>query len=139
MTTIGLVGCAGQKLQRPAPARDLYVSQLFRKTSAYVERHCDAWYILSAKHGLVHPDTVLEPYNVRLGDVKTGPPVWGWAKNVTEQLNDTLADVDDPHLLVLAGEQYRTILRLTDLPFEVPMKGLGIGEQLGWLTRELAA
>uniref|UniRef100_UPI0038B36EF6 DUF6884 domain-containing protein n=1 Tax=Agromyces humi TaxID=1766800 RepID=UPI0038B36EF6 len=51
MTKIGLVGCAAQKLRRPAPARDLYVSQLFRKSSAYVEWNCDAWFILSAKHG----------------------------------------------------------------------------------------
>ncbi|WP_328596834.1 riboflavin synthase, partial [Agromyces humi] len=42
---------AAQKLRRPAPARDLYVSQLFRKSSAYVEWNCDAWFILSAKHG----------------------------------------------------------------------------------------
>ncbi|MET1087465.1 MAG: DUF6884 domain-containing protein [Arthrobacter sp.] len=33
--TVGLVGCASQKLQRPAPARELYASQLFRKASAY--------------------------------------------------------------------------------------------------------
>jgi hypothetical protein len=65
--TVGLVGCAARKLQGPAPARELYVSQLFRKASAYAEATCDRWYILSAKHGLVHPDTVLEPYDVRLG------------------------------------------------------------------------
>ena len=33
--TDGLVGCASQKLKRPAPARELYVSKLFKKTSAY--------------------------------------------------------------------------------------------------------
>jgi hypothetical protein len=48
--------------------------------------------------------------------------------------------------VILAGEQYRSITHL-DLaahggdnmpwPFEVPMQGLGIGEQLAWLTREL--
>lgn len=30
---VGLVGCASAKLQRPAPARKLYVSQLFKKAS----------------------------------------------------------------------------------------------------------
>ncbi|MBT2549736.1 hypothetical protein J7I85_15680 [Arthrobacter sp. ISL-65] len=58
---VGLVACASQKLQRPAPARDIYVSQLFRKASAYAEKTWDRWYVLSAKHGLVRPDTVLEP------------------------------------------------------------------------------
>lgn len=41
--TMGLVGCASQKLKRPAPARGLYVSQLFKKASAYAELTCDRW------------------------------------------------------------------------------------------------
>lgn len=53
--TVGLVGCTSQKLKRPAPARELYVSSLFKKASAFAERSCDRWYVLSAKHGLLHP------------------------------------------------------------------------------------
>lgn len=136
MTVIGLVGCAAQKLSRPAAAKDLYVSQLFRKSAAYVESHSDRWYVLSAKHGLVAPDTVLEPYDTRLGH-KNGPPIWDWASRVAEQLAEATADDEAPELLVLAGEQYRTLLRRTTLPARVPMEGLGIGQQLGWLTEAL--
>jgi hypothetical protein len=50
--TVGLVGCASQKLRRPVPARELYVSQLFKKASAYAEATCDRWYVLSAMHEL---------------------------------------------------------------------------------------
>ena len=139
MTRIGLVGCASQKLHRPAPARELYVSQLFRKASAYAEQTCDQWFILSALHGLVHPDTVLEPYNLRLGDKKNGPLIWPWAEAAAKQIEEAVADVDDPQLIILAGEQYQTIRWRTELPVEIPMKGLGIGQQLGFLTRELAA
>ncbi|HWL78028.1 DUF6884 domain-containing protein [Microbacterium sp.] len=139
MTRIGLVGCAAQKLQRPAPARDLYVSQLFRKASAYAQATCDVWFILSAKHHLVHPDEVLDPYNVRLGDKVTGPPIWDWATETARQIEEAAAAFDDPHLVVLAGEQYQTIRWRTTLPIDIPMKGLGIGEQLGFLTRELNA
>lgn len=32
--TVGLIGCASQKLKRPAPGRELYVSQLFKTASA---------------------------------------------------------------------------------------------------------
>lgn len=133
MTRIGLVGCASQKRTRPAPARVLYVSALFRKASEYAEATCDRWYVLSAKHGLVHPDEVLAPYNVKLG-TKAGPPIWDWADRVAGQLHETLAGVEDPHLVVLAGEQYRTVLRRVDYPHEVPMEGLMLGEQLRWLT-----
>lgn len=136
--TVGLVGCASQKLQRPAPARELYVSQLFRKASAYAEATCDRWYILSAKHGLVHPDTILEPYDVRLGtNHRTTPPIHQWADTVRGQLDTELAGLKDVTLVALAGEQYRTALLHSTWPYEVPMKGLGIGQQLGWLTARL--
>jgi hypothetical protein len=136
---VGLVGCASQKLQRPAPARELYVSQLFRKASAYAEATCDRWYILSAKHGLVHPDTVLKPYDVRLGtNHPSTPPIRQWADRVREQLDTELAALNDVTLITLAGEQYRTAVRGVPWPVEVPMQGLGIGQQLGWLTGRLA-
>ncbi len=138
MTTIGLVGCAAAKLSRPAPARDLYTSQLFRKASAYAEANSDHWYILSAKHGLVSPDQMLEPYDMKLGH-KSGPPIWDWACMVRDQLETELWRIGEPlaELLVLAGEQYRTFLRMGNWPARVPMDGMGIGQQLGYLTKEL--
>ena len=136
MTTIGLVGCAAAKLQRPAPARDLYVSQLFKKAATYADQHSDRWYVLSAKYGLVAADDEIEPYDAKLGH-KSGPPIWDWAQDVAAQLRVALLDDTDIELLVLAGEQYRTCLRFVDYPARVPMEGMGIGQQLGYLTREL--
>lgn len=136
--TIGLVGCASQKLQRPAPARELYISTLFRKASAYAELTCDRWYVLSAKHGLVRPDDVIEPYDVRLG-AKTSPYVRAWAARVQGQLSEELKGMERVTLVVFAGEQYRTLLQGSAWSYEVPLKGLGIGQQLGWLTGKLPA
>ena len=56
---IALVACVSRKTPGPLPAQDLYVSDWFRKASAYARRVADEWYILSAKHGLVSPDTVI--------------------------------------------------------------------------------
>jgi hypothetical protein len=96
---VGLVGCASAKLSQPAPARELYTSPLFRKASAYAEATCTRWYVLSAKHGLVAPDAILEPYNVKLGratrDPETdAPPIHAWAQSVRDQLAAELADAD---------------------------------------------
>ncbi|HWO69164.1 MAG TPA: hypothetical protein VNP94_00195, partial [Actinomycetota bacterium] len=44
---IGLVGCVKSKRARPAPARDLYTSPLFRGARRFVERSCDRWFVLS--------------------------------------------------------------------------------------------
>ena len=131
---IGLVGCASQKLQRPAPARDLYVSSLFRKASAYAEQECDRWYILSAKHGLVHPDDVLEPYDIKLG-TKAAGPFAAWGAKVKIQLAEREGvEVD---LLALAGGQYVNFFYFTPWTVHDPMKGMGIGQRLQFLTNAL--
>jgi hypothetical protein len=67
---VGLVGCVKSKQSQAAPARELYVSPLFRGRRAWVERTCDRWFILSAKHGLVEPDRVLAPYDEILMDCR---------------------------------------------------------------------
>lgn len=79
---------------------------------------------------------MLEPYNVKLGH-KSGPPIWQWAEKVATQLEAELAGVDQVELLVLAGEQYRTFLARCAWPARVPMAGMGIGQQLGYLTEEI--
>jgi hypothetical protein len=71
MTSI-LVSCVGEKLGFPAPARRLYRSDWFVKAAIYAEthraKHGSEWWILSAKHGLVDPDEVIEPYNETLNE-----------------------------------------------------------------------
>ncbi|MFF2317429.1 hypothetical protein ACFVTE_14305 [Arthrobacter sp. NPDC058097] len=37
-------------------------------------------------------------------------------------------------LTVLAREQYRYAVYGSPWPYEIPTKGMGIGQQLGWLT-----
>ena len=56
-----LVSCVKSKLPRPAPAKELYTSDLFRKERAVVEAEGWPWFILSAQYGLVHPGTEIEP------------------------------------------------------------------------------
>jgi hypothetical protein len=151
---IVLVGCVKTKLDRPAAAKDLYQSNLFRLARAYGERFGDEWYILSAEHGLVEPDRVLAPYDTTMRDVLDRP--FGereWADGVAARL--TALGAEDTHwngvgradsapkpdtkvvVVFLAGELYRRMLERWFVG-EVPMRGLGIGEQMAWLRRQLA-
>lgn len=66
--TIGLVGCAKKKLAVPAPARQLYVGPLFVAAAAYAEATYDHWFVLSARHYLVHPTEMLAPYTEPICD-----------------------------------------------------------------------
>jgi hypothetical protein len=65
---IVLVGCSATKLDVPAPAKDLYEGPIFKMVRRLVEhpsaKRPTAWGILSAKHGLLAPDGVIEPYDL---------------------------------------------------------------------------
>ena len=137
-TGICLLSCVGQKLASPSPARDLYTSSWFIKARAYADKTGQPWFVLSAKYGLVHPDDVIAPYDLTLNKM----PVAArrvWARNVFAQLIPHLEDAGS--VTVLAGRRYREFLepklRSRGLDVAVPMERLRIGEQLGWLTRQL--
>lgn len=132
MMTIGLVACSKTKLDRPAPARELYTSPLFRAASAYAERTYDRWLILSALHGLVEPDQEIEPYDVTLTRM-TVKERRAWCALVTNQpLAGELSGFvrAGGRIYLHAGQLYRAPFRPTGIV--VPLEGLGIGRQLQW-------
>ena len=135
---IALVACVYRKNSRPMPARDLYSSDWFQKASAYAVRMADEWYILSARYGLVAPDTVIAPYDETLNKMPVAARR-AWARRVLSDLSGRLRPGD--HVLILAGEKYREHLlapiRQMGCEVQVPMEGLRFGEQKGWLKRQL--
>jgi len=130
---IGLVSCTKKKQDHPCPARELYAaSALFRKARAYCERHYDAWYILSAKYGLVHPDQVLEPYDVTLKRMPMADRR-AWGRRVSEQL----WQLGDSHIFYAhAGKEYLAYLsgvRLVNV-----LEGYSFGNRLRWYNQQAA-
>ena len=132
---IYLVSCVSQKTPYPAPARDLYVSPLFRKARAYVLKSGSPWFILSAEHGLVHPDDVLAPYEKTLNNMRVAERR-AWAEKVRSQMEQTLPDADE--VVILAGARYHEHLEdwlnRRYASVQIPMRGLQIGKQLQWLS-----
>jgi hypothetical protein len=131
---IGLVGCVKEKSTTAQHARDLYVSTLFTGRRSYVERSCDQWWILSAAHGLVHPDAVLAPYDVTLKDTGRAQRRT-WTRSVLhaidERVHPEAGDVFELH----AGAEYRDFglvdgLRGRGCKVEIPTEGMRIGQQL---------
>ena len=118
------------KLPRPAPAGDLYVSPLFRMSRRWVEERCDAWFILSAKWGLLDPTKVIEPYDETLNKMpKVDREAWAAGTKVS------IMRLPPAKLIVLAGELYLTAL--DGLEYEAPLKGLSIGRRLQKLSAEI--
>ncbi|MCX9077340.1 MAG: hypothetical protein OIN84_05115 [Candidatus Methanoperedens sp.] len=141
MQTIHLVACVSRKQSRSAPAELMYQSDWFLKASAYARRHADRWYILSAKYGLLAPHTVIQPYDITLAKGMSKADRQDWARKVCRDL--LRVTTSDDRLVFLAGQKYREYLipcmQAETYIVEVPMAGLGIGEQLAWLKRQLDA
>ncbi|MFL5796553.1 MAG: DUF6884 domain-containing protein [Actinomycetota bacterium] len=130
---IGLVGCVKTKLPNAAPARDLYTSSLFRGRRAYVERTCHSWFILSAKHGLVAPGQVLEPYDVTLDHV-SAKERRAWSRRIVAELQTRLGRLDGRTFEIHAGSSYLDFglsegLKSLGAKVVRPVEGLGLFQQ----------
>ena len=106
---VGLIGCSASKLDRSAPARELYTGELFKVSVAWLEHfHVPEWGILSAKHGLVMPEQVIEPYDVCLARLPAEERK-AWAKRTGEQIGKRWGKYSTI-FIVIAGAEYREAL-----------------------------
>lgn len=127
----------------------------------HVEARGLPWLILSALHGLVEPDAVLEPYDVTMAQTKresarqnhwpwTGQgylcgvrgrllsAVWSYAHGAGRWERGTPVVVE-----VHAGALYVEAVRLANaypdaITVEAPLAGLEIGERLRWYAERRA-
>ncbi|GAA2717925.1 DUF6884 domain-containing protein [Micromonospora olivasterospora] len=66
-----VVPCGSAKLDRPAPAGLMYTGSYHRACRRAADRLGGRLVILSARYGLLDPDTVIEPYDLRMGQPGT--------------------------------------------------------------------
>lgn len=131
--TLYLVSCVKLKREQSCEARDLYISDWFKKARRHIEQTSCRWLILSAQYGLVEPTRVLSPYELTLNRMlkldreRWGETVWNDLRNVARTHSK---------VTILAGRRYAELLvpRLHQQGIEVdlPLQGLGIGLQLKW-------
>ncbi|MFV2194745.1 DUF6884 domain-containing protein [Nocardiopsis sp. LOL_012] len=130
-----LVGCVKTKLDRSAPARDLYTSPLFRKQRSYAEVTGAPWFVLSTEHGLALPTTVLRPYDRRLS---TKPREYRRKRGerVVDQLKagfgPLAAKVVEVHAGAADADAVRGPLQAEGAEVLEPLQGLRQGERLAW-------
>jgi len=136
-----IAGCGKAKLPRSAPARELYTGSLAAPRIAYVAHRADElgvpWWIFSAAHGLVHPDTVLEPYDTTLTAMRAAG-----RRAVAGRVIEALEEVVEEGALIEihAGAAYRDALDRRGAwrwRWSVPLRGLMIGEQIRWYRERL--
>lgn len=133
-----VLACGAQKLPTAAPALELYTGPLFgsaRRWALSVTSR-DRIFVLSALHGLVGADQVLEPYDQRIKPTR----------ETVDRLVDQAAELDlyAGPLYFAGGELYRLTLILAGLDVRAVAHVLppgrttrGIGAQRAWFARNL--
>ncbi|MYC90474.1 MAG: hypothetical protein F4X15_03300 [Gemmatimonadetes bacterium] len=133
-----LIGCVKGKLEWASrvAAKDLYVSALWRCRRKYAEQSGIPWFILSAKYGLVNPETRIAWYDLSLGDLPAAQRR-AWSHRVVDALVSRYPSVEGKVVEVHAGKDYVDYgleSGLTDAGMIVqrPLLGIPIGRHLGW-------
>jgi hypothetical protein len=132
MTTI--VGCSKSKVstETPVPAKHLYDSPYFNKRWTVASHDDDHVLILSAKHGIVDPDTKLLPYDVSMYDLSVDER--------RAMAHDIDTDGWDDTVVVYAGTLYVDVIRDacgSRHTVVSPLSG-GLGEQLSQLNTRIS-
>lgn len=140
-----ILSCGAVKADRATTAHKLYTGPLFRASwryaQAWQQRHAGTVAILSARHGLMDPNTVLEPYEQRLTTSRKAT----LAEVVGEQLWRRWSARDLSVIEVHAGAAYVAVLQAAMVRSEVeaqliePLHGLQIGQRLRWYKRRRGA
>ncbi len=144
----GVIACGAVKAGQTCQAQELYTGRHFRLCRRYIERQTQRWAILSAKHLVLHPEALVDPYDARMPTGRRAVHDPGgvhyrcamWLGSVFH-----LADHPGSHVIVLAGTDYlptftiwaRQFLRTAT--WSTPLAGKGIGEQDSWLAKQLQA
>jgi hypothetical protein len=130
MRQLVILGCSKRKLPHAAKARDLYQGALFKAGMAYAGRIGADVAILSAKHGLLHPDDIIAPYDEPLTMAKAYE--YAQQESVRAELKDLTSGYD--RIVVIAGKPYRFLLNeWWDNRFHSGIMG-GIGTSLHLLA-----
>lgn len=134
-----LVGCGRRKKNTTAPSRSLYVSDRFLACRAVAESLAVPYLILSGRHGLVDPDTALDPYDLDLSTLPEESRTL-WANSVLDYLYRT---TDGTRFVLLAtGAYVDSILasntkRTDPLPISAPLADIDARYHQNWLDQAL--
>ena len=129
------------KLAHRAPARDLYHSRLWSWRRSYAEASGLPWLILSAKHGLLEPATVVYPYDLALADL-TASQRRAWGQQVVRALERRFGDLSGITFEVHAGGAYRRAIepaiKARGAQLDAPLAHVPLGSQPAWYQARLS-
>lgn len=98
------ISCVKTKRKMICKAKDLYISPLFKKAYEYALKNTiseDNIYIISAKHGLIHNQQIIAPYEQTLNNASIKERKI-WAYRVLQQMA-RYGIPQDAKIMILGG------------------------------------
>jgi hypothetical protein len=136
-----VIGCGKQKIwsKKPwlgtVPAREAYISGLFRLCRSYAEEHYpDDWFILSAHYGLIQPGSHISNYDSTFWRSDRSRVS---LETLRKQCALLLAGYDT--VASLAGAAYNECIKHAlgpDQLLRMPLASMGLFERMKWLKLE---
>lgn len=130
-----ILGCVKTKRAGPAKAKDLYVSAMFAKRRRYAEASGMPWFIFSAEHGIIDPETVIAPYDVAMARLPV-EQVRAKGRQAVDQLEALVGPLRGRTFEIHAGASYvraiKTPLARRGATLSNPLGRLRFGPQLHW-------
>lgn len=121
-----LIQCTKSKRDEAAKAKYLYdESRYFNAMRDYAEATGEMWFILSAKHGLLDPETVIEPYNE-----------FGLSEKQAKEIAEEVAQEAD-YVELIGGKEYSNQLTPELEQRGVEVKELCRGDRIGTRVQKL--
>lgn len=101
----GLIICSASKREYPCAARDLYTGTVFEPSRKYCELLGIDYFILSAKHGLVHKNKKIKPYECNMQKMRVKEKkFWGY------RVAKDLMELEEREFLYLGSEAYMVFI-----------------------------
>lgn len=135
MSRICFVADSKSQLAIPALAENLYTSGLFKRAKQYAIVNAQRWFILSARHGLLTPDTLIAPYSETIDTLSDNERFHIVQQIMTAFTRYRMSKHDQ--LTILAKATYREllhpVLKGRGIQASFPLEGKGVVQQMRWL------
>lgn len=100
--SIIVIGCGRHKKKSPTRAKDLYTSERFKRSKSIALNISAPFFVLSAKHGLLEPEQIVEPYDFEISTMGVQEKKL-WAESVLMSISKLKVDAK---VTVLADKDY---------------------------------
>jgi len=123
---VALLSCTSSKKEYPCTAAEMYSpSPRFALAYQYAKQVADVVYVLSAKHGLLSENEVIEPYNETLND-KSKAERRIWANHVLKSLEKKYS-LETDEFIIIVGRVYNEFLISSMKLHTLPLEGKSMG------------